>query len=89
MRRVTKELLERQLHKCCDLARSCNLDLSSSDNDPLKLFYNDKQYGEHSLKRWDFLRDEYTYLQSGSMFMLYMYLCGYERESSDRSGKIG
>jgi hypothetical protein len=73
MRRVTKELLELQLHKCCDLARS----------------YNDKQYGEHSLKRWDFLRDEYAYLQSGSMFMLYMYLCGYERGSIDRSGKIG
>ena len=93
MRRVTKDLLERKLQTCCDLARSSNLDISSSENDPLKIFYNDKQYGtlhgEHCLKRWDFLRDEYAYLQIGSMFMLYMYLCGYERGFTDKSGRIG
>lgn len=87
MHRVNKQTLTALVDKACDIAKH-NPQLCGSHDKAEFIIVKDPVTG-WEIKRWDCLRDEYSYVNSGTGPQVYMYLRGYIQGVQDALGLIG
>jgi hypothetical protein len=88
MHRVSKEALKSLVEKACSISRH-NPALCDVDVDQAQFVLAKDPATGWAIKRWDCLRDEYSYVTSGTGPQVYMYLRGYIQGVEDALGLIG